>query len=126
MKNFLLLTFLIILASCSSSPYKVVESLDGNSKPSWASLGKTTWKEDGKVFAVGMSEGVEPDRLIALMRIADNNAKTEITRLIANQVGVEFQNLEAGMRGEGSYSFIGSEKSQVSVNLPLRRDTMKS
>lgn len=115
MRSLFLTITLFVLAACSSSPYKVVESLDNHSKPSWASLGKTSWKEDGKVWAVGMSEGIEPDRIIPLMRIADNNAKIEVTRLLANDIGADFKNLESGMRGEGNYSFLGSEKSQILV-----------
>lgn len=115
MKNLILLTLTLTLAACSSSRYKVVESLNDKDTPSWASLGKTTWKKDGKVYAVGVAEGVEPDRVTGLLRISDNNAKGEITRLIATEVGVDFKNIEAGLRGEGSFSFIGSEKSMVSI-----------
>lgn len=115
MKNFILMLAIITLSACSSSPYEVVESLDGNDRPEWASIAKTSWKSDGYVHAVGIAEGVPADRVTALMRIADNNAKSEITRLMANEIGVDFKNIEAGLRGEGSYSFIGTEKSFVSV-----------
>lgn len=115
MKIFSLLTIAMIMVGCSSSPYKVVETLDGKDKPSWATIEKTTWVDDGQVFAVGVAEGIDPDRVTSLMKIADNHAKTEVTRMIANQLGVDMSVVEQGLRGEGSYSFLGSEKSAVSV-----------
>lgn len=115
MKILSILAISIIMAGCSSNPYKVVESLDNKDKPSWATIEKTTWVDDGQVFAVGVAEGVEPDRVTSLMKIADNHAKTEVTRMIANQLGVDLSVVEQGLRGDGSFSFLGSEKSSVSV-----------
>lgn len=117
MKNLFILATLSILASCSSSNYKVIEKMNDSSKPGWADLSKTTWKEDGKLWAIGFAEGDQGSNLSALARISDNNAKTELTRMISNDIGAVLQNTSEGVNSQSDQSrWIGTEKSQVWSN----------
>lgn len=115
MKIIILSLICLTLSACSSKSYKVVETLNDASKPSWANLEKVTWKEDGKVFALGFVEveGFTANHS-ALARIADNNGKTEITKLISNDIGSSLQNTVNGTElSDQSSVYIGTEQSQV-------------
>ncbi|POB13866.1 hypothetical protein [Halobacteriovorax sp. DA5] len=102
------------LFSCSSMKEKVIERIDGlDEKPSWATISKPTYSKDGKFYAVGISEGAGNASISALGRISDNNAKTELTRIVSNQIGVVLQNVEEGTDGANLSRFIGTEKSTL-------------
>lgn len=106
---------LMILGACSSKPYKVVESMNDDSKPSWTNLEKVTWKEDGKVYALGFAEAEGSNvNLSALARVADNNGKVELGKLVSNEVSSVMQNTTTGVHSGGDAAqFLGSEKSKV-------------
>lgn len=111
------LLLLLSFVGCSSSNYKVIETMNDDSKPEWANLSKTTWKADGRVWAIGFSEGDKSASISALSRISDNNAKTELTRMISNEIGAVLQNSSEGVSTQGDQSrWIGTEKSQVWSN----------
>ena len=114
--NILFLTIcLMLLGACSSTPYKVVESMNDDSKPSWTNLEKVTWKDDGKVYALGFAEAEGSNvNLSALARVADNNGKVELGKLVSNEVSSVMQNTTTGVHYGGDASqFLGSEKSKV-------------
>lgn len=117
MKKLFIFATLSILTACSSTNYKVIEKMNDSSKPSWADLSKTTWKEDGKMWAIGFAEGDQGASLSALARISDNNAKTELTRMISNDIGAVLQNTSEGVNSQSDQTrWIGTEKSQVWSN----------
>jgi hypothetical protein len=105
----------MLLGACSSTPYKVVESMNDDSKPSWTNLEKVTWKDDGKVYALGFAEAEGSNvNLSALARVADNNGKVELGKLVSNEVSSVMQNTTTGVHYGGDASqFLGSEKSKV-------------
>jgi hypothetical protein len=116
MKTFILMSIIFVFVSCSSSPQKVVYRMDDvGSKPDWATLSKSVWKKDGKYFAVGRADADNSANVTALARVADNNAKTELSRMIQNEVGVQFQNGAEGVHGAGLVKFIGTESSLVNT-----------
>lgn len=87
------LTFLIALAGCSSGP-PVVERVDGNwSSPSWATVTKPSWEDDGKKFFVGYVEVDGDASKSAAMNMSDEKALSEPMRSLVdefldqNQVG---------------------------------------
>ena len=113
MKNIFLAT-LILTVSCSSVSERVITRMDDLSeKPKWASISKVMFADKGKVFSVGYSEGLADNRVSALSRIADNNARLEISRNILNETGFIFQNIEEGINEGGQFSrFYGNELSK--------------
>jgi hypothetical protein len=125
MKYLILGSLLAIIAGCSSIPRdEVISRIDNlDEKPSWATISKPTYFKDGKVYAVGFAEAEGDARVSALGRIADNNSKSEISRLVNNKIGVAFQNVEEGTGGSGLSRFVGTEKSYVNTNeiIPEKR-----
>lgn len=103
------------VVGCSSiSKDEVVQRMDDRSdRPSWATISKPTYVEDGMVYAIGVAEGSGNANLSALGRVADNNAKTELSRMVSNEIGVVLQNVEEGVEGDNLSRFIGTEKSSL-------------
>jgi hypothetical protein len=107
---------LLQLISCASSGFKetVVKTMDDKDRPSWASFEKVMYENDGKVYIVGIAEASENARLQGLSKIADNNARYEISRFINNEMGFIFQNAEEGLdQGSELSHFFGTEISKV-------------
>jgi hypothetical protein len=89
-----------------------MDNLD--SKPKWASLAKTMYEKEGRVYVVGMTTGSSTARVSSLSKIADNNARFEISRFIQNEMGFIFQNVEEGTEGGAELShFFGTEMSKT-------------
>jgi hypothetical protein len=114
MKNFLTAILLLALTSCSSLSEKVLVRMDGmDEKPEWATLAKTVFKKDGKLMVVGFTEVSSDSRISAVARVADNNARHEISRNIKNNVAYIFQNMKEGIGDGGDLTrFYGSEVSK--------------
>lgn len=115
MKSLIVISILLGLVGCSSIPKdEVVQRMDDKSeRPSWATISKPTYVKDGLVYAIGVAEGSSNAKLSALGRVADNNAKTELSRMVSNEIGVVFQNVEEGVEGDNLSRFIGTEKSSL-------------
>ena len=108
----------LILSSCASS-YKerVIETMDQKDRPEWADLTKTMYEKKGKIYALGISESPIDSRISALIRIADNNARYEISRFIQNEMGFIFQNVEEGTSGGSELShYFSTEVSKTLVS----------
>lgn len=116
MKRSILLVLLTILISSCASHKKVLYTMENRDKPEWATLTKTVWEEKGYIKAIGYTEGTTKSNISALAQIADNNGKSEIVRLLSNQVGVVVENLHHGDSLDNSnYKFFGSEETLQSV-----------
>lgn len=114
MKTFIMITLLSLLTSCASNYLeKVVKRMDNvSTKPQWASLANNMYVKDGHIYVVGYTTGEEDVRISALSRIADNNARYEISRYIKNEMGFFFQNVEEGTQGAELSTFYGTELSK--------------
>lgn len=116
MKQVLFFVLLFAFISCATSYREEVISRvdDLDEKPKWASITKTMYSKGGKVYIVGLSSGPVDSRFSALGRIADNNARFELSRFIKNEMGFVFQNVEEGkFEGADATYFYGTELSEV-------------
>lgn len=111
MKILLHIFISFLLSNCSSYKEKVISRIDNRTeKPKWASLETSMYVENQRVYAVGISEGSIDSRISALSRIADNNARFEISRTITNEASFIFQNIEEGtLYNEDLSRFYGNE-----------------
>ena len=117
MKKLTLTLLLSTLVSCASTyNEKVVKRMDNlDDKPAWATLSNVMYEQDGTVYIIGYSTGSEDARIPALSRIADNNARFEISRYIKNEMGFFFQNVEEGTQGAELSTFMGRSFQSRSV-----------
>jgi len=103
-----------ITASCASMKDKVIERIDNlKEKPEWATLSKTTYVKDGIVYSVGFAESDGAAKISSLIKLASHNAKTNLTKEIANSIGAVYQAVEEGTTGNDLSRYIGTEKSLV-------------
>ena len=102
MKTLLIILVIVLGASCSTvfQERVLVRSDDLSERPSWAQVGVTNFVKEGRLFVVGLAEHDVNSRIPAVARIADNNARFEISRMITNDLAFIFQNMEEGV-GEG-------------------------
>jgi hypothetical protein len=108
-----ILLVLFLLTSCASMKDTVVSSMEDQERPKWATLSQTITTKKGKIYVVGFTEGLASDRVSALFRVSDNNARFEISREISNQMNYIYQNLEEGVQEGGQLSrFYGTEVSK--------------
>lgn len=113
------LSFLFIcsafLTSCSSYQEKVISRMDDVSdKPDWATLSKPVYEKEGKIWAVGLETGSANDKVTALSRIADNNARVELIKIVTNKVTSVFQNVQEGVSDGSELSrHMSTESSEV-------------
>lgn len=109
-----LLIVLVLATGCSSLKDKVLTRMDDlDKRPRWATLSKTMFKKDGKIYSVGFTEALSGARISALARIGDNNARFEIARTIVDETNFIFQNMEEGVEEGGQLSrFYGNEISK--------------
>lgn len=114
MRNYIILLSLFIIYSCSSFTEKVIShSSNYESKPAWADITKPMFKKEGKVYSVGVAEASINAKATALARVADNNARHEISRTIVNEMSFIFQNAEEGVENSGELArFYGNEFSK--------------
>ena len=111
---FLMLSVLF-LTSCSSHK-SVLYTMEDRDKPEWASLSKTVWEKGDTIYSVGYTEGNPKSNMSALAKIADNNARTEIVRLLSSKVGVILENNQFGDTLDNSnFKFYGTEESLVEI-----------
>lgn len=110
-----LIIVVVVMPGCSSVSEKVLVRMDGESeRPEWATLSKTTFTKEGKIMVVGYAEVPADARIGAAMKLADNNARFEISRRITNDMGFIFQNLKEGVLDGGDLSrFYGMEISKT-------------
>ena len=114
--NLIMLAILFIFTACSSHK-KVLYTMEDRDKPSWASLSKTVWENGDYIYAVGYTEGNPKSNMSSLSQIADNNARTEIVRLLSNRVGLVLHNTQQGDSVDNSgFRFYGTEESLVEIN----------
>ncbi|MCK5882762.1 MAG: hypothetical protein KAG61_03670 [Bacteriovoracaceae bacterium] len=114
MKTLLYIITLISFISCSSFSEKIVSRMDGaDERPEWASEGKAMYEKNGRLYAVGYTEVSGDARVSSAMRVADNNARHEVARLITNTTSYMFQNAEEGVDGGAEMArFYGNELSK--------------
>ena len=116
-KMFLPIVLLVGLSACSSMKDQVISRMDNmDEKPAWATLAKTTYVENGRVYAIGFVESSADAKIQALMKLASHNGKSEISRMVANNIGVVYQSVEEGTSGNELTRYIGTEKSSVLSN----------
>lgn len=103
-----------VMTGCASFKDETLQTMDDKERPQWATLSKTITADKGKLYAVGYTEGAASNRISALMRISDNNARFEFAREITNQMNFIYQNLEEGVSEGGQLSrFYGTEISKL-------------
>lgn len=113
MNNFIFLLLALILVSCSSLSEKTISRMDGESKPSWATQEKALTIADGKMYILGFSELDADSKISAAYRMADSQARGELSKMVENQFSSIFQNLEEGTNDEGTLSrYYASEVSK--------------
>ncbi|GAB4416660.1 MAG: hypothetical protein OHK0056_25130 [Bacteriovoracaceae bacterium] len=115
MKKTLLLATLLIFTSCSSALKEkvLVRSDDLDERPSWAQTETTMFIKEGRIYVVGLAEHDVNSRIPAVARIADNNARFEISRQITDDLAYIFQNMEEGVsEGADLSRFYASEISK--------------
>lgn len=116
----------LFVVGCSSAPKingqefqkdQVLSTAGDRSMPDWASEGevKPYIVKDGKVYSVGITTGRGSDRVEAIQRVSDNEARANIAKTIANNMEFIFQNAEenAGMDSTQVH-WVGSEVSKLS------------
>ncbi len=104
-----------VFTACSSIGERVLVRMDDVSeKPEWATLAKTTFPKDGNIMVVGYVEVPADARISAAVKLADNNARFEVSRMITNDMSFIFQNLKEGVLDGGDLSrFYGMEISKT-------------
>ncbi len=110
-----LFLFTFVFTACSSIGERVLVRMDDvSSRPEWATLSKTTFPKEGKIMVVGYAEVPADARISAAVKLADNNARFEVSRMITNDMGFIFQNLKEGVLDGGDLSrFYGMEISKT-------------
>lgn len=94
---FFAFSFGFLLAGCSSTGPRVIETADGESHPSWASVLRPVYADDGKRFFVGYVEVDGDASRSSALNMADEKALSEPMRSLAdqfldqNQVGEELR-----------------------------------
>ncbi len=115
MNKMILFLFAFLFTACSSIGERVLVRMDDvGQRPDWATLSKTTFPKDGKIMVVGYTEVPADARVSSAVKLADNNARFEISRMITNDMGFIFQNLKEGVLEGGDLSrFYGMEISKT-------------
>ena len=102
-----LLMSALILSGCGSTPKnaplseiqedKVVSRIDGlSSRPSWVKESAPFSISSGKVISLGQTTILGDNRVEAAFKIAENNAKRNISNAIEQKLSFVFQNAEEG------------------------------
>jgi hypothetical protein len=101
----------MILTSCASI-YKeqVVAKMEEKERPEWASLSSPYFVKNSKVYYVGVAEASSSSRIPALMRVSENNARSEISKEINNQINVVFQNVQEDLSEGGQFARLYSSE----------------
>lgn len=120
MNNFILMILSLILVSCSSTHGdRKVASMDDESKPSWANQQKSVTVKDGKIRILGFNELGADAKISAAMRLADNAARSELSKMIETQFSTITQNLEEGVTDEGGLTRTYSSEVSKTVQREL-------
>jgi hypothetical protein len=101
MNNFILLICTMILVACSSVGDRKVASMDDASKPDWSNQQKSVTVKEGKIRILGFNELSADAKISAALRLADNAARAEFSKMIENNFSTITQNLEEGVTDEG-------------------------
>lgn len=115
MNTYITLLIAFILVSCSSVSEKTVSQMEDRSRPDWASHEKSLVVKEGKLNILGFTELDADAKISAGYRLADNAARTELSKIVHTQFSTIFQNLEEGTTDEGSLS--RNYASEVSKNM---------
>ena len=115
MNNLILLIIVFVSAACSSVSEKTISQMDDRSRPGWASQENALTTKDGKMNILGFKELDADASISAGYRLADNAARTELSKMVHNQFSTMFQNLEEGTSEEGGLS--RNYASEVSKNM---------
>lgn len=112
--KFVTLTILSLsLVSCSSLTEKTISSMDGESKPAWATHEKSLTAKDGKLAIMGFTELDADAKISAAYRMSDSMARGELSKMVENQFSSIFQNLEEGTTDDGNLTrYYASEVSK--------------
>ncbi len=104
MKKLIMSSFLVVpmvfLSSCSSttkSNEKVISRINNlNERPAWLDESRSFLIKDGKVVSLGMTTVPGDSRVEAAFRIAESDAKRNITSAIQQKLSYVFQIAEEG------------------------------
>lgn len=110
MKYCLSILLLIIFTSCASHR-DVIYSLNDDSRPSWADVSNTIWEKDGKIYSLGFAELDYDDNLSAGFKVASNNAKSNLSSYIKNNITNDINNNQ-GLKNQ-DFNALTSEYSKV-------------
>ncbi len=121
MKKLIIVGLGLSLSACSTKSYvknyqeeKILATASNKSQPDWADETKVFWVEDGKVHSLGITQIRGDERPEAGVRIAQNNARANISKAIENRMEFIFQGAEENASYESTAAkFIGSEVSSV-------------
>lgn len=110
-----LLVFLVGYGCSTTGDFeRVVSRMDGvDEKPKWATLSNIVHTKNGKMYALGVIEAGSDAKIHALSRIADNNARVEISKQVENSIDTILQNAEEGVDGTNLARFIATEVSSL-------------
>jgi hypothetical protein len=122
MKKIILSLISLILVSCASSiGDRTIASMDDVSKPDWANQQKSVTTKDGKIRILGFNEVSGDAKISAAFRLSDNTARSELSKMIENNLSTITQNLEEGVTDEGGMTRTYSSEVSKSVirELPI-------
>lgn len=130
MKKIALFIATAMLVGCAGTGVKgykkneVLETLNGQDKPSWANEGQPFQISDDKVQAVGVTYIRGDERPEAGSRISAHNAKAQIARSIETRLESIFQQAEEGNSFDSTQAkYIGSEVTKLTTN-SVREESM--
>lgn len=136
MYKYILISFGMLLSSCSSTEKHIVNDVviekdivlarmnDASERPDWLDESTPMYVKDGYIYALGNTTLDGEARVEAGYRIAENNAKAVLSSSIEQKLDFVFQNAEEGTDLTSTQAkFIGGEFSNLTANslLPNKR-----
>ncbi len=124
MKKIIILAIAASLAGCSTKSYvqnyeeeKILATASNKEQPEWADDTKVFWIEGGKVRSLGITQIRGDERPEAGARIAQNNARANISKAIENRMEFIFQGSEENASYDSTVAkYIGSEVSSLTTH----------
>lgn len=119
-KIFLMLAMLAGLGACASGMHDevIARSDELSSRPSWAKDDKPIEVKDGDMFVTSMAT-VRNDRanIAQGYRIAENQAKTDLSNAIKTEIKTNFVDAQEGIEGDQYRTeFLSIEKSEIAFS----------
>lgn len=104
--------------SPETTPDKVLARIDGlTERPNWFSESEAFVIRNGEVASLGSSTIPGDQRIEAAIRIAENNAKAGLCKVLEQRLEFVFQNAEEGASVDATQArFIGSEACKLTTS----------